>query len=133
MIYLASPYSHPDPQQREQRYRHALHATAILMKTGEIVISPIVHSHHLHTEYGFGGDWETWAALDLALIDACSEVMVLQIAGWRMSKGVAAEIRYAKSIGRPVRYYDPETQFFREGGVVNEKNPTPPPTHPGGE
>ena len=74
------------------------------------MISPIVHSHHLHTECGLGGDWETWAALDHALIDACSEVVVLLIDGWKTSAGVAAEVEYARSIGLTVYYYNPETE-----------------------
>jgi hypothetical protein len=31
MIYLASPYSHPDPLVREQRFRDACRATASLL------------------------------------------------------------------------------------------------------
>jgi len=34
MIYLASPYSHPDPAVRAERYRAACRATAALLLAG---------------------------------------------------------------------------------------------------
>ncbi len=45
MIYLASPYSHPDPAVREQRFRAACRAAAELIRAGHVVISPVVHGH----------------------------------------------------------------------------------------
>jgi hypothetical protein len=45
MIYLASPYSHPDPAVREARFREACRAAAKLMRLGQPAFSPIVHGH----------------------------------------------------------------------------------------
>ena len=45
MIYLASPYSHPDPSVREQRFQNACRIAAELMRSGRIVYSPVAHSH----------------------------------------------------------------------------------------
>ena len=39
MSYLANPYSHLDPDVREQRYRAACRAAARLMWAGHIVFS----------------------------------------------------------------------------------------------
>jgi Domain of unknown function (DUF1937). len=47
MIYLASPYSHPDPLVREARFDAACRAMADLVHAGQIVFSPIVHGHPL--------------------------------------------------------------------------------------
>jgi Domain of unknown function (DUF1937) len=61
MIYLASPYSHPDATVRESRFRAACQAVVALLLTGEVVFAPIVHCHPL-VEYGlptagtFGAD-----------------------------------------------------------------------------
>ena len=40
MIYLASPYSHPDPAVREERFREACRAAAKLISLGRIVSRP---------------------------------------------------------------------------------------------
>ncbi len=40
MIYLASPYSHPDPAVREQRFRAAGDTAAALIRAGHIGLLP---------------------------------------------------------------------------------------------
>lgn len=106
MIYLASPYSHPDPDVREQRYRAACHAAAELIQAGHIVFSPVIHSHPL-TAFGLPTGWEFWQRVDLALLERCDEVVVLKLEGWEESVGVHAEIRTAGELGKPVRHRDP--------------------------
>jgi nucleoside 2-deoxyribosyltransferase len=104
MIYLASPYSHPDPAVREQRFREACRAAAELLRDGHAVISPIAHSHPL-TQHGLPGDWEFWEHYDRELIARCDEVVVLMLDGWHESVGVQAEIRIAQQLGKRVRYW----------------------------
>ena len=60
MIYLASPYSHPDPAVRKERFHAACQARAELIRAGWIVFSPIVHSHPL-VEHGVPTTWDFWA------------------------------------------------------------------------
>ena len=43
MIYLASPYSHPDPLVRQARFDAACHAAAGPIQAGHAVVAPIVH------------------------------------------------------------------------------------------
>lgn len=107
MIYLASPYSHPDPAVREERYRAACHAAAALLLAGQPVFSPIAHSHPL-VDYGLPADWSFWQRYDRELLARCDEVVVLMLAGWRESVGVREEIRIARELGKPVRYLVPE-------------------------
>jgi hypothetical protein len=106
MIYLASPYSHPDPAVEWQRYDAACRATAHFINRGFPVFSPIAHSHVLHVTYGCGGDWQTWRQLDEDLIKASSAVWVLMVDGWRESRGIAAEIAYAESLFIPVTFVE---------------------------
>jgi nucleoside 2-deoxyribosyltransferase len=106
MIYLASPYSHPDPDVREQRYRAACRAAAELIQAGHIVFSPVIHSHPL-TEFGLPTGWEFWQRLDLALLERCDELVVLKLEGWEESVGVQAEIRTALELRKPVLHWDP--------------------------
>ena len=108
MIYLASPYSHPDPGVREQRYRAACHATAALLQADLIVFSPIAHSHAL-VEYGLPTDWAFWERFDRAHLERCDLLLVLMLEGWKTSVGVQAEIRIAREMGKPVRYLEAES------------------------
>jgi nucleoside 2-deoxyribosyltransferase len=104
--YLASPYSHPDPVVREQRFREACRATATMVRAGFAVFSPIVHSHPL-ADFGLPTDWNAWEHFDRRFLDQCDEVVVLMLDGWRDSAGVQAEIRMAGRMGKPVRYVAP--------------------------
>lgn len=107
MIYLASPYSHPDPDVREQRYRDACRATAALLRAGLTVFSPIAHSHAL-VEHGLPADWKFWERFDHAYLERCDLLVVLMLAGWKISVGVQAEIRIARELGKPVSYLEAE-------------------------
>lgn len=106
MIYLASPYSHPDPAVRQRRFEAACEYTARLMNAGLLVFSPVVHSHPL-VAYGLPTDWEYWRRLDVAHLDRCERMMVLKLDGWRESVGVEAEIAVAVDRGIPVEYASP--------------------------
>jgi len=107
VIYLASPYSHPEVEVREQRFRDVCHVVVQLLQAGEIVFSPIAHSHAL-VEHGLPTDWPFWERVDRDHLARCDEVVVLMLEGWRESVGVAAEIRIAGELGKPVRCLAPE-------------------------
>lgn len=105
MIYLASPYSHPDPAVRERRFRAACQAAAALVRDGHAVFSPIAHSHAL-VEHGLPMDWSFWEVHDRHHLRHCDEVVVLMLIGWEASVGVREEVRIACEMNKPVRYID---------------------------
>lgn len=105
MIYLASPYSHPDPAVREFRFREACRAAARFMRCGLPVFSPIAHSHPL-TEFGLPADWQFWERYDFEFLRQCNGLVVLKLDGWRESRGVQAEIDLALEMDLPIRYLD---------------------------
>lgn len=105
MIYLASPYSHPDPAVRERRFRGACRAAAALLRSGRAVFSPIAYSHPL-VAHGLPTDWSFWEWQDREHLARCDEVMVLMLDGWEESVGVREEIRIAREMGKPVRFLD---------------------------
>ena len=107
MIYLASPYSHPDHAVREWRFREACRAAAKLMREGHAVFSPIAHSHCI-CAYGLPTDWRFWEPFDRFQLQWCDEVFILMLDGWRESVGVQKEIQIAKEFGKRVRYVSPE-------------------------
>lgn len=107
MIYLASPYSHADPAVREKRFHAACRATAALLRAGEVVFSPIVHSHPL-VAFDLPTDFAFWASIDREHLARCDAVAVLTLDGWSESIGVREELRIARELGKPVRFFAPE-------------------------
>ena len=103
MIYLASPYSHPDPAIREQRFHAVCCAAAKLIRVGHVVISPVVHSHPF-AALGLPPDWRFWERCDRTLLERCDRLVVLMLDGWHESEGVGAETALAKERGIPVGY-----------------------------
>lgn len=104
MIYLISPYSHPDPSIREYRMRQAAQTTYILMSHGEIVFSPIVHGHALVANVSECTEtsWGFWGFQCLGMLDKADAVYVLDLDGWEESVGVDAELKYADSLCLPI-------------------------------
>ena len=109
LLYLASPYSHPDPSVKDQRFREACRVAGNMMKRGDVVFAPIPHSHSIEQCFSDGKaeGGEFWLRQDFAVLRHCAELVVLMLPGWDASKGVAAEIDFANTINLPIRYIDP--------------------------
>ena len=99
-IYLACPYSHESMRVRLSRVLQANVKAAELMEAGNLVFSPISHSHPIsnHCEVD-PTDHDFWLRQDLWILDICDEMYVLCLPGWAESKGIDIEIRHAKSKG----------------------------------
>lgn len=107
-VYLASPYSHKNPLIRAERFDAACKAAAKLMQSGMAVFSPIAHSHPI--EQHFGGKiegLEFWMKQDIPLLASAARLMVLTLDGWEASRGVAAELEYARKNGIPISFVEP--------------------------
>lgn len=107
MIYLASPYSDPDPTVKLARFQMAQLYTAQQLRLKIPIFSPIVYGYQFEKDFNFAGDAETWKHLNNAMLHACSEVHVLMLPGWRKSIGVAAETRLANIYNKPISYMVP--------------------------
>jgi hypothetical protein len=105
-VYLACPYSHPDPKVMDHRKREADMCAAKLMAKGHVVFSPLSHSRSIadHLPDELRCNWEFWQGQDLPLIDWADEVHVLTMPGWNVSVGVTVEIERARAAGKPVRF-----------------------------
>ena len=115
MIYLASPYTHRDSAVCEQRFNDACSAAAELMRAGFSVFSPIVQSHPL-VPYGLPTEWDFWRAQDCEHLRRCDSMIVLTLNGWKLSRGVQAEINLAIAMDLPIHYLSPETISNWSGG-----------------
>lgn len=120
MIYLAIPYSHPDPKVRETRFEYANWASSRFIKAGVSVFSPISHSHPI-SKYGVKGDWQQWFDLDWHMLRACKQgLVVLALEGWDESVGVLEELRLASTFEIPVFFLT--LSELREGSGVICRN-----------
>ncbi|MCA9056386.1 MAG: DUF1937 family protein [Planctomycetaceae bacterium] len=111
MIYLASPYSHPDQTVCELRFHANVRIAAELIRQGHVVFSPIVHGHPL-TKQQLSIEWSFWRRIDLTFLEACSELVVLTLPGWEQSVGVTEEIAVAEASGKPVQYLAPPDPWY---------------------
>jgi len=102
IIYLAIPYSHKDKRIENQRYLIVTKLAGYLMKLGHIVYSPITHSHHIARLLDLPKDFDWWKDYCLEMLNRCDELWVVCINGWDKSKGVCAEIDFAKKNNIPI-------------------------------
>ena len=52
-------------------------------------------------------DWAFWDRSCRAYLTHSHKVVVLKLAGWDRSSGVAAEVRIAQELGIPIEYLEP--------------------------
>lgn len=104
LTYLAGPYSHPDRAVRVGRFECLNAYAAQLMAAGELVYSPISHTHPIAEAGALPLGWEFWKKYDTAFIEHSRRVVVMMLDGWKESKGVTAEIEIAVALGTPVDY-----------------------------
>jgi hypothetical protein len=119
MIYLASPYSvgpkgaygeadtgTASKNLKTRRYKQACKKAAELMLDGEVVFSPIAHSHSVEIE-GMNGQIKSgdfWLDQDLAILSKCDTLVVYKMRDWERSRGIAREIAFAEANNIPVVY-----------------------------
>ncbi len=105
-IYLASPYSAPTKRERQRRFKKVVKKAGKLMEQGHAVFCPIAHSHDIGLALERPQDHEFWMKQDLPLLACASALWVYKMTGWKESRGVTAEIEFAKEHGIPIRYLE---------------------------
>ena len=101
--YLATPYN-KYPLGRVAAYKDAVRNASAVLDRGELVYSPIAHSHPIHEVKP--RDSEVWMQIDRLLIPACHGLIVCKLPGWQESVGVCEEIENFQRRGRTVRYME---------------------------
>ena len=117
LIYLAAPYTDPDPEVSALRAEQASYAAAMLMsRYGFAVFSPITHGHavvdHLPLEKAVSHDF--WMEQCIPVLDRCDELHILRLPGWDRSRGVKYEWDFAVRTHKPictVDFYSPEASI----------------------
>lgn len=105
-IYLACPYSHSSKAVRMQRVIAVDEKAAELMEQGNLVFSPLSHSHpiSMHTDIE-PCDHDFWLRQDLWILKVCDELHILCLEGWSESRGVGVETEEALKLELPIFYH----------------------------
>jgi len=105
MIYLATPYTHPDPNVEHQRYLTVSKFAARMLVQEFIVFSPITYGHTFKDNFGLKGDAGTWMKVNLGILRHCEAMYILKQNGWQESKGLHIEMNCCKMLGIPTVSY----------------------------
>lgn len=114
LVYLATPYRHPDAEIREHRFREVNRVAGDMMRRGELVFSPISHTHPIALAGDLPKDCEFWQAYARTMLRACNKLAVLMQDGWQDSVGVQDEIAIAREMHLPVEFIE-HNQPTRKG------------------
>lgn len=107
MIYLASPYSHPDPAVVQKRFEDITRIAAEINSRGIVAFSPITYGHTLwEFKKDLPTDWKFWRDICFEYLDLSSEIWVVTLPGWKESVGVMAEIKRAEDKRIKITYLD---------------------------
>lgn len=107
LIYLASPYSHPNEAVRFTRFMKAQEFCARELQLGVPIFSPIVYCWQFEQKYKLPGDADYWKDLNLAWLRASTALWILKLDGWQDSAGINFEAREAGRMGMVVVMKEP--------------------------
>lgn len=107
VYYLASPYSHPNGLVKQLRYLLIAAVAAELFHKGYTLLEPIATAHPMAQLFAMPTGYEAWQTRDRNMISRADGLIVATLPGWQESVGVADEIQYAESLGKPVYYVSP--------------------------
>lgn len=117
LVYLASPYSHRLRSVRRRRFEDVCRVAGGLVDDGLIVFCPIAQSHPIAEHSNVEAiDWDVWMDVDLTILARCTHLYVVMMDGWKESRGVTAEISFAKEHNIPITY------LTTDGVILNVKN-----------
>lgn len=113
LVYLACPYSDPNPDVQQQRFEAVNFVAAYFMAQGVHIISPISQTHPIALAGDLPKGWDFWGSYDYALLTACSKLIVVMLPGWELSQGVRAEINIAHRLGLSIEYCSSEGMIVK--------------------
>jgi hypothetical protein len=98
MIYLASPYAHPDPKVRKLRVKNITAVARQMIMRGDPVFSPVVYTSQFKIKEF---QHEDWLRFDFYFLSISARMLVVPMQGWRESKGIAEEMAYCEANSIP--------------------------------
>ncbi len=107
MIYVASPYSHPDLAVRGDRYQKVMDYCYHCLLNKINVYSPILHFHAMSLRFQLPATQEPYHRHNVEMMEICEDMHVLALDGWRESRGLADEIRFFRRWTKPIKLVNP--------------------------
>lgn len=118
MIYLASPYTHPDSSIRHKRAAQAARAAQQLARAGYAVFAPVPYSVSVIGEETLKTHKE-WLEFDVTFLAFSDEMVILAIDGWDRSKGIYDEVQFALRFTLPITVWNPDLPFETRERIDN--------------
>lgn len=113
MIYLASPYSHIDPEVRQWRYETVRDFVAHHMQNAPMPIySPIVYGHYMAKEKGMPFHKDFWHRHNTSMLRRCEIFWGMKLPGWDESAGCKIELNMAENLLMSIHYIDEYGDFI---------------------
>src|SRR5262245_31368888 len=90
LVFLGSPYRHPDPFVMAIRAKRAAQIAAGLVAHGYYVYAPIVYGHNVWKQMpvGFDANSPYWHEHCIMMLERSDSYWVATIEGWRESRGI---------------------------------------------
>lgn len=117
MIYLASPYSHPEKEVRELRFRQTLSFCYPYIIGGTPLYSPIVYGHQFTELLSAPFDAASWQDFNERMLSDAKELWVLKLPGWSASFGIGLEIAFCKTFNKPIYYKEPSNENTQRDAI----------------
>lgn len=113
-IYLAGPYSNPDPKVREERFYKLTKMAGWIMTQGYTVLSPITHGHPIALVTKLPTDYKYWEKVCESQMNGCEILAVYKLDGWDNSAGVSGELAYADKNHIPIILFGSKHDFKKQ-------------------
>ncbi len=96
IVYLAAPYSGDSEEIMRERVRKVTQVAGQLIDVGYYVFSPLTYTERL-ADTGHQPP-VGWYEFDLAFLQKCGAIAVLQLDGWLQSHGVTLEVQTFRAL-----------------------------------
>ena len=106
LVYVAVPYLNRSNKVINSRFEKVTRFSARLVSEGYRPYSPITHNHLINKYLDLSLEHHDWLKYDFLFLKHCKKLFVLKLPGWEDSIGVAAEIKMAKKLGIPIKYFN---------------------------
>ncbi len=105
LLYLAAPYTHPDPKVIQMRVEECFKAMTFLADQGFHCYAPTVHWHQQSLDCKDLG-YKYYSAHGLEMLKRCDAIAILCLPLWDQSSGIKKEYAQACDANQRVYYLD---------------------------
>lgn len=99
VVYLSTPYTHPDPDVVKDRFEKTCLYAKKLIDEGYVVLSPILMYLPLAERFNLDTAYKNWETTCSTILHRCDILAVADIDGWKESVGIESELKMASNIG----------------------------------